>query len=128
MTADDLITSLGLQAHPEGGHYIETFRDDASTAIYFLLKRGETSRWHRVLHASEGWHFYGGEPLELSISRDGRTTQTIVLSPERPQFIVQKATWQSARSLGAYSLVGCTVAPPFAFEKFQLAPPGWSPG
>ena len=128
MTADDLIASLGLQPHPEGGHYIETFRDEASTAIYFLLRRDERSRWHRVLHASEGWHFYGGEALELSVSRDGRTTQTIVLSPERPQFIVPRAVWQSARALGAYSLMGCTVAPAFSFEKFELAPPGWSPG
>ena len=129
MGPDDLIASLGLQPHPEGGHYMETFRDAASTAIYFLLRAGEQSRWHRVLHASEGWHLYAGADLELQISRDGRAVQTIVLSPaQRPQFVVPRAAWQSARTLGEFSLCGCTVAPPFEFDKLELARPGWSPG
>lgn len=129
MTADDLIASLGLKPHPEGGHYMETFRDEASTAIYFLLRAGEQSRWHRVLHAAEGWHLYAGADLELQISRDGRAIQTIVLSQsQRPQFVVPRAAWQSARTLGEFSLCGCTVAPPFEFEKLELARAGWSPG
>ena len=127
MTAADLIASLGLKAHPEGGHYVETFRDEGATVIYFLLQAGERSHWHRVLHASEAWHFYRGADLELQVSDDGRSVQTVVLSAERPQFVVPRGAWQAARTLGDYTLTGCTVAPPFDFAKFELAPPGWSP-
>ena len=121
MNAEQLIASLGLKPHPEGGHFVETFRDEASTAIYYLLRAGERSHWHRV-DAAEGWHFYAGAELELKVERE-----TIVLSPRRPQFIVPRGAWQSARSLGEFTLVGCTVAPPFRFEMFELAPPGYSP-
>ena len=128
MDADTLIEALELKPHPEGGHYRETFRDAASTAIYFLLKKGERSRWHRVLNAAEGWHLYAGGPLELLVSKDGRTVETALLRPLAPQFIVPQAAWQSATSLGDFSLCGCTVAPPFQFGNFQLAPEGWQPG
>lgn len=128
MNAESLIASLGLTPHPEGGHFRETFRDPGSTAIYFLLRAGERSHWHRVLHAAEGWHFYGGAELELSVSIDGRSVETVVLGPARPQYVVPRRAWQAARSLGAFSLCGCTVAPPFEFEQFELAPAGWSPG
>jgi predicted cupin superfamily sugar epimerase len=137
MTADDIIRALDLKPHPEGGHFRETFRDadgarGASTAIYYLLKRGERSHWHRV-DAAEVWHFYAGDPLELALSADGHTTQTHVLGTniakgERPQIIVPKHSWQSAKPLGAYTLVGCTVAPAFTFEGFEMAPPNWRPG
>ena len=137
MTADDIIRLLDLKSHPEGGHFRETFRDEgaprgASTAIYYLLKEGEGSHWHRV-DAAEVWHWYAGNPLELSISIDGRTTMTHILgsnlaSGERPQIVVPKHAWQSAQPLGRYTLVGCTVAPAIMFEGFEMAPPGWRPG
>lgn len=129
--ADRLIQLLDLKPHPEGGHFRETFRDGGngrahSTAIYFLLKAGEASRWHRV-DAAEVWHFYRGAPLELKIERD-----TYILGPDIgeaqvPQLVVPPGAWQAARSLGAYTLVGCTVAPGFEFSKFEMAPEGFEP-
>ena len=131
--ADRIIAMLNLQPHPEGGYFRETFRDASgtdgraySTAIYFLLKAGEVSRWHRV-DAAEVWHFYRGAPLELRIDK-----QTYVLGPnideaQAPQVIVPPHAWQSARSLGDYTLVGCTVAPGFEFTRFEMAPDGFDP-
>ena len=133
--ADRLIALLELKPHPEGGYFRETFRDTSSwglegrspsTAIYFLLKAGEASRWHRV-DAAEVWHFYRGAPLELRIGR-----QSYVLGPDMdeaqaPQIIVPPHAWQSARSLGDYTLVGCTVAPGFDFAHFEMAPDGFEP-
>lgn len=140
MTAEDVIELLGLQPHPEGGHYVETFRDTAtdpngrsrSTAIYFLLKQGESSHWHRV-DAVETWHWHAGAPLRLRIAETkGAAVQAITLGSdlangERPQGIVPMGWWQAAESLGAWTLVGCTVAPGFDFAGFELAPKGWSP-
>jgi predicted cupin superfamily sugar epimerase len=136
--AHEIIALLGLLPHPEGGHYRETFRDPrqvdgraASTAIYFLLAAGEVSHWHRV-DAVEVWHWYAGASLELSISVDGKLV-TIgrlganLAADEQPQAVVPAGAWQSARSLGEWTLVGCTVAPGFRFEGFEMAPPGWSP-
>src|SRR5271167_327909 len=127
--ADRLIGLLGLEPHPEGGHYRQTFRGASggdrghSTLIYFLLKAGEVSRWHRV-DAAEAWHFYRGAPLELRIGK-----ATLILGPEietgqQPQMIVPAGEWQAARSLGDYTLVGCTVTPGFEFSKFEMAPSG----
>ena len=139
MTADDIIRTLGLSRHPEGGWYVETFRDSAgvggraqSTAIYFLLRAGERSHWHRV-DAVETWLFHAGAPIELGVSDDGKTSRTVRLGPallegERPQAVVPRGAWQAARTLGEWTLVSCTVAPGFEFEGFELAPPGWSPG
>lgn len=132
MTAADLIAALRLAPHPEGGHFRETFRDEGGTAIYFLLQRGERSRWHRVLESAETWHYYRGAPLALSVSLDGLTAETIVLGPavaadQQPQAVVPRGAWQAARSLGDYTLVGCTVAPPFRFEAFELAPEDFAP-
>ena len=128
--ADRIIRRLRLKPHPEGGHYRETFRDAAargrahSTAIYFLLKRGEESRWHRI-DAAEIWHFYAGAPLALSIRKSGRAVRHILgndlTKKQQPQIVVPAHTWQRARSLGDYTLVGCTVAPGFEFEKFEIA-------
>ena len=112
--ADALIARLALVPHPEGGHYRETFRDAHSTAIYFLLRAGEASRRHRV-DAAEIWHFYKGDALELIV---GETR--IVLNAGNPQVVVPAHVWQSARPLGAYALVGCTVSPPFSFDGFEL--------
>lgn len=138
MTADEIIAALGLQPHPEGGWYAETFRDAPqggrghSTAIYFLLQRGEVSRWHRVRDAAEAWHHHVGAALALRIAEDGGPVRTIALGSdlatgERPQAIVPANAWQSAETTGDWTLVGCTVAPGFDFSVFELAPPGWEP-
>src|SRR5262245_64992017 len=121
LEADDIIRLLGLQPHPEGGHFRETFRDTAardgraaSTAIYFLLREGEVSRWHRV-DAVEVWHWYAGVPLILSVADDaGRRDIRLgsdLTAGERPQAVVPARAWQQAQSTGAWPLVGCTVAP-----------------
>jgi uncharacterized protein len=138
LTASDIIARLALQPHPEGGHYRETFRDsrcDAdgrafSTAIYFLLARGERSHWHRI-DAIEVWHYYAGSALSLQIADDGGR-RVVGLGPdlaaaEQPQAIVPPYAWQAAESTGDWTLVGCTVAPGFDFAKFELAPKGWEP-
>ncbi len=138
MTASDVIQILDLKPHPEGGHYRETLRDPmshagraVSTAIYFLLAAGEVSHWHRI-DSTEVWHWYGGAALALAISHGDDVFSVHVgmdlTSGERPQAIVPAGAWQSARTLGAWTLVGCTVAPAFLFEHFELAPPGWEPG
>jgi predicted cupin superfamily sugar epimerase len=140
MTADDIIALLGLQPHPEGGYFRETFRDApgadgraASTAIYFLLKRGERSHWHTV-DAVEIWHWHAGAPLKLSLAATdaGPVTEIILgadlTAGERPQGIVPPHHWQAAETLGDWTLVGCTVAPGFDFAGFRLAAPGWAPG
>jgi predicted cupin superfamily sugar epimerase len=133
MTADEVIARLGLARHPEGGWFKETFRDAASTAIYYLLAAGERSHWHRVLDASETWHFYAGTPLTLSIADpDGEGARDIALGPDlaagqSPQAVVPAGWWQAAAPTGDWTLVGCTVAPAFDFANFRLAPPGWAP-
>ena len=137
-TAAEIIAWLELKPHPEGGHYRETFRDNAvdagrrarSTAIYFLLARGERSHWHRV-DAVEVWHYYTGAALTLEIA-DGGGQRSIRLGAdfavgEMPQAIVPAQAWQAAESTGDWTLVGCTVAPGFEFAKFELAPKGWMP-
>jgi predicted cupin superfamily sugar epimerase len=138
-TAADIIARLDLKPHPEGGHFRETFRDarvDAngrsiSTAIYFLLARGERSHWHRI-DAAEVWHFYAGSALMLEIA-DGDSRRSIRLGPdpaagEAPQAVVPARAWQAAASTGDWTLAGCSVAPGFDFAKFELAPNGWEPG
>ena len=137
--AHEVIERLQLEPHPEGGLYRETWRDvpeDGSrgtgTAILFLLRAGECSRWHRI-DATEIWHFYEGAPLELSISVDGATSKQYALGPglfegEVPQVIVPPGAWQSAQSLGDWTLVGCTVSPAFQFEHFEMAEDDFIPG
>jgi hypothetical protein len=141
LSAADMIQLLDLRPHPEGGHYRQTWRDSclvdgnraASTAIYFLLGRGERSHWHRV-DAAEAWHYYAGAPLRLEIAADDRgpiehvTLGADLAAGERPQAVVPAQTWQAAESLGEWTLVGCMVAPGFDFKGFELAPRGWSPG
>lgn len=138
MTAREVIRLLDLKPHPEGGHYAETFRDPAgpewrgwSSAIYYLLDAGETSEWHRV-DATEVWHWYAGAPLVLTISENGHDAKAVHLGPtltagQRPQIVVPAHAWQTATSLGAWTLVGCTVAPGFHFDGFELAPKDWRP-
>lgn len=133
-----LIAHLQLERHPEGGWFRQTFRDvpeggrGYSTAIYYLLEERDRSHWHKV-DAAEVWHFYAGSPLRLSLSIDGKAIVHQRLGPnvldgDSPQIIVPKGQWQSAESLGAWTLVGCTVAPGFEFEGFEMAPPDWTPG
>jgi predicted cupin superfamily sugar epimerase len=122
--AEQLIRDLELRPHPEGGHYAEVHRSAASTSIYFLLASGEMSRWHRV-RSEEIWHFYEGSPLELlQLTPDGADLERIVLGlprdRERPVPCVPGNFWQAARSRGDFTLVGCTVAPPFQFADFAL--------
>jgi hypothetical protein len=138
LSAAEVIGLLGLRPHPEGGHFVETWRAEvatggraAGTAIYYLLAAGEVSHWHRV-DAAEIWHWYAGAPLVLSLSPDGRGSECRELGPglaegARPQVVVPPSCWQSARSLGAWTLAGCTVSPGFRYEGFEMAPPGWSP-
>jgi predicted cupin superfamily sugar epimerase len=137
-SAAEIIAQLGLKPHPEGGYYRETFRDlrtDAdgrarSTAIYFLIARGERSHWHRI-DAVEIWHYYAGEALTLKIADDdGQWSFKLgpnLAAGEQPQAVVRPHTWQSAASTGDWTLVGCTVAPGFEFATFELAPKDWEP-
>ncbi|MGA2521030.1 MAG: cupin domain-containing protein [Acidimicrobiales bacterium] len=127
---DTVRTILELAPHPEGGSYRETWADASGSAIYFLLREGEDSAWHRVHDRVEIWHFYAGAPLLLEIDESGPGTDTAfsvelgtdLAAGQRPQVVVPAGAWQSARSLGAWTLVGCTVTPPFDFEAFELAP------
>ena len=134
MTAEDVIAALGLQPHPEGGHYRETYRhqpDDggrgAMTAIYYLLSADEVSAWHRVNDADEIWHYYSGASLELWCGSECWQLGADLAAGQRPQAVIPAGQWQSARSLGAWSLMGCTVGPAFDFAGFEMAPPGWQP-
>ncbi len=138
LDAEAIIATLGLEPHPEGGWFAETWRApagpgerEAGTAIYFLLREGESSAWHRV-DAAEIWHHYAGSPLELSTWTPGAAVRARVLGSnlsdgERPQWVVAANEWQSARTLGSFTLVGCTVSPAFRFEGFEMAPVGWTP-
>jgi predicted cupin superfamily sugar epimerase len=139
-TAGTVIAMLGLEPHPEGGHYRETWRADPTvgdrmmaTAILYLLAAGERSAWHRV-DADEVWLFHGGDPLELAVAADADSPParhvlgTEMVEGEQPQVVVPAGSWQSARTLGGWTLVSCVVSPGFRFEGFELAPPTWEPG
>ena len=131
----EIVAALDLAPHPEGGFYRETFRDDRagayerahSTAIYFLLPEGAVSRWHRV-DAAEVWHWYAGAALKLSEGGAGErpaASRNVMLgndltAGERPQHVIERGVWQQARSIGAWTLVGCTVAPGFTFDRFEI--------
>ena len=137
MTADELIATLNLAPHPEGGWYRQTWIAEApsgerpsGTAIYFLLKAGERSHWHRV-DATEIWLYHAGAPLMLSLAASEQgPAQDLVLGPDftkghAPQRLVPPHHWQAARSTGDWTLVSCTVSPGFDFAGFTLAPPGF---
>jgi predicted cupin superfamily sugar epimerase len=139
-SAAEVIRLLKLEPHPEGGHFVQTFRDTAtvngrpvSTAIYYLLARGERGHWHKV-DAVEVWHYYAGAPLVLETAASERgPIERVTLGPdlaagERPQAVVPVHVWQAAASLGDWTLVGCTVAPGFEYAGFELAPKDWAPG
>lgn len=132
------IDALGLAPHPEGGWFVETWRDapadggrGAGTAIYFLLEAHQGSHWHRV-DAAETWHHYAGAALDLLIADGEGSVVTHRLGPDlaagqRPQATVPPGAWQAARPVGGAVLVGCTVSPAFTFDGFDLAPDGWEP-
>ena len=139
-SAAELIGQLALAPHPEGGHFRETYRDapadggrGAVTHIYYLLQLGEVSAWHRVVDAVEIWHFYAGDPLVLTISNDGIDARSDHLggdlnSGQSPEIVVPAGAWQTAETLGRWTLVGCTVSPAFEFSSFEMAPADWRPG
>lgn len=132
LTADQIAELLQMQPHPEGGHFVETWRHGApegerpaGSAIYFLLREGLESARHRV-DADETWHYYAGAPLELILDGDDGAPFVHTLGPDlasgqRPQYVVPAHAWQAARTTGAWTLVGCTVSPAFTFEGFELA-------
>lgn len=138
LTAETVRRMLDLQPHPEGGYYRETWRAPAppgeraaGSAIYFLLGVGDVSAWHRV-DADEIWHFHAGAPLSLTLSENGADAEAHHLGPElaagqRPQLRAPAHWWQTATSLGAWTLVSCTVSPAFEFSGFEMAPPDWRP-
>jgi predicted cupin superfamily sugar epimerase len=137
--AQTVIQRFGLQPHPEGGWYRETWRGppgpdgrSVGTAILFLLQAGERSHWHRV-DAAEHWIFNAGDPLEVSVAGEDGAVHASILGPavweeHAPHVLVPPGAWQAAAPLGAWSLVTCTVSPGFDFAGFTLAPPGWEPG
>ena len=149
LTAAEIIRLLDLKPHPEGGHYRQTFRDSLTYPApqagqgrvgaaraprprsIFCWRAASDSHWHRV-DAVEIWHWHAGAPLELEIAAASGPRERIMLgndlaAGERPQGIVPAHAWQAARSLGDWTLVGCTVAPGFEFATFELAPPDWEP-
>jgi predicted cupin superfamily sugar epimerase len=139
MSPSWLIDHLGMRAHPEGGHYVETYRDEPTdgsrgsvTCIHFLLQAGEVSAWHRI-DATEIWHFAGGDPLVLTRSENGHDCEAVHLGAnlkagQRPHLVLPPQCWQTAETLGRWTLVSCVVAPAFTFEGFEMAPPDWRPG
>lgn len=139
LDAGAVVELLGLEPHPEGGHYIETYRDFAAnggrgscSSIYYLLAAGEVSAWHRVTEADEIWHWYGGAPLALTTAASAGPARTFILGTDlragqAPQATIPAGDWQTAVSQGEWSLVGCTVAPAFEFAYWELAPEGWAP-
>ncbi|MEL7129183.1 MAG: cupin domain-containing protein [Pseudomonadota bacterium] len=139
LAATEIIRLLKMAPHPEGGHFVETFRAApgvsaraSSTAIYYLLQADEVSHWHRV-DADEVWLWHAGGPLALTLSKpSGQGASTHALGPDlragqRPQCIVEANHWQTAETLGAWTLVSCVVAPGFDMAGFELAPPDWRP-
>ena len=135
-SVEEIIALLELERHPEGGWYRQTFEDTPqageraqSTAIYYLLEGHDLSSWHRV-DAAEVWHWYAGAPLKLRLSHEGKSIDEYTLGPrlivgQRPQVVVPRHCWQPARSIGDWTLVGCTVAPGFRFSGFEMAPAGF---
>ena len=127
MEADNLIKKLKMIIHPEGGHYVEVFKNKDVSHIYFLLEGHEHSHWHRITK-NETVHFYSGDPLEIYTSKDGEEFETNQIGSNN-NFIysIEKNTWFAMKPKGKYSLIGCTVAPAFEFEDLELAPKDWKP-
>ena len=139
MTADDLVSFLELKPHPEGGWYKETYRSKMEregrcvmTAIYYLLRAGETSRWHRVKDADEVWTWIAGGVLSFTRSVDGKHAEPLRLGMDLaagavPQLVVPAGAWQTASAESDFVLVSCIVAPGFDFAGFEFAPSDFAP-
>ena len=130
--SDEIIKKLQMIPHPEGGYFKESYRNENISLIYYLLKKNEKSHWHR-LTKNEILHFYNGDPLKLLISKDGKNIEEIILNNKINNdqifhYIVKAGNWFSMESQGEYSLIGCTVAPSFDYDDFELAPKNWKPG
>ena len=123
----NLIEYHSMMPHPEGGHYVEVFKNKDVSHIYFLLEGHEHSHWHRITK-NETVHFYSGDPLEIYTSKDGEEFETNQIGSNN-NFIysIEKNTWFAMKPKGKYSLIGCTVAPAFEFEDLELAPKDWKP-
>ena len=129
--SDEIIDKLKMIPHPEGGYFKESYRNENISLIYYLLQKKEKSHWHR-LTKNEILHFYNCDPLKLLISKDGKNIEEIILNNKNNNdhiihYIVKAGTWFSMESQGEYSLIGCTVAPPFDYDDFELAPKNWKP-
>ena len=122
-----LIEQHKMIPHPEGGHYVEVFKNKDVSHIYFLLQGHEHSHWHRITK-NETVHFYTGDPLEIYTSKDGEEFETNQIGSNK-NFIysIEKNTWFAMKPKGKFSLIGCTVAPAFEFEDLELAPKDWKP-
>ena len=128
---DEIINVLKMTPHPEGGHFKELYRDKNVSVIFYLLKKNENSHWHK-LSKNEILHFYKGFPLLVHLYKDGEKINTKILgnnlnNNEDLNIIIKANTWFSMKSSGEYSLIGCTVSPPFEYSDFELAPPDWAP-
>ena len=126
---EDLIKKLNMVAHPEGGYFSESFRDENNNVslIYYLLQKNEWSHWHR-LTKNETLHFYKGDPLIVYISKDGIDYSSVTIGEnDNFHYTVGSQSWFAMKSSGAYSLIGCTVAPGFDYKDFELAPADWKP-
>ena len=123
----NLIKYHGMLPHPEGGHYVEIFKNKDVSHIYFLLEGHEHSHWHRITK-NETVHFYSGDPIEIYTSKNGEEFETNqIVSNNNFIYSIEKNTWFAMKSKGKYSLIGCTVAPAFEFEDLELAPKNWKP-
>ena len=134
MSADQIIETLALRPHPEGGWYRQTWEGPqingraSGTAILFLLRQRERSHWHRV-DADEIWLWHAGAPLTLSMGQAAARDHLLgpdVLNGHSPQIVVPAGHWQAAESTGDWTLVSCTVSPGFRFAGFELAAPDWT--
>jgi len=125
--AESIIHELKLKPHPEGGHFVEYFKNKEISIIYYLLNQNEKSHWHR-LTKHETLHFYRGDPINIFLSEDGNTFTTVTLGKQNQfHYTIKANTWFAMKSTGKYSLIGCSVAPAFEYKDFELAPPDWKP-
>ena len=116
-----------MTPHPEGGHYVEVFKNKDVSHIYFLLEEHQHSHWHRITK-NEIIHFYSGSPLTIFTSINGQEFETNEIGSQNNfMFNVDKNTWFAMKPTGLFSLIGCTVAPAFEFEDLELEPKNWKP-
>ena len=126
-SGNEIIKKLQMPQHPEGGHFKESYRDNHVSLIYYLLKKGEKSHWHR-LTKNETLHFYKGDPLAVYLSEDKNNYNSIKIGEKNNFHItIKSGTWFAMKSMGEYSLIGCSVAPAFNYDDFELAPKNWKP-